>query len=71
MSGGRVALKRVLAGIGSRGISYTIKTPSHSRQLQRIGSIPSTSNYRWNSTVVKDTNSTSPTPLPVTVYLLS
>lgn len=71
MTCGRVVLKRVLAGTGLRGVSYTFKAPSHLRQLQRIGSILSTSNYRWNSTVVKETNSTSPTPPPVAVYLLS
>lgn len=71
MSVTRVVVKRVLAGTGSRVVGYTFRTPSHVRQLQRIGCIPSISKCRWNSTTVQENDSTHSPPFPLPVSLFS
>ncbi len=63
MSCARVAIERVLAGTRSRATSHRFKTPSSVWQPQWVGCIPSMGNFRWNSTIVQEKDSTPP-PLP-------
>ena len=67
MSASRVALERVVAVTRSQ-VSHRFRTLSNVWQPQWIGCIPSTSNFRWNSTVGQENDSTAPPLPPVVVY---